>query len=149
MDKSREAVASTGLLVAAIRAKETSSDNPLFTDPFAAKLAGEFGRELLAKYLAESGEQSTAQIVIRTRFWDEALLRATGVAKQVVLLAAGMDARAYRLSWADGITTFEVDQPAVIAAKADHLTAISHAAIGCRSVSIWPRTGPPPCWQRV
>jgi methyltransferase (TIGR00027 family) len=121
MDKSREAVASTGLLVAAIRAKETASADPLFTDPFAAKLAGESGMVLLAKYTAESGEQSTAQIVIRTRFWDEALLRATGVATQVVILAAGMDARAYRLPWPDGITTFELDQPAVITAKADKL----------------------------
>ena len=61
------------------------------------------------------------QIVVRTRFFDEALLRAARVAKQVVILAAGMDARAYRLAWPDGTTVYELDQPAVIAAKADLL----------------------------
>ena len=121
MNNSREAVASTGLLVAAIRAMESTRDDRLFTDPFADKLAGDTGRRLLAAAIAEAGERSTVQIVVRTRFFDEALLRAARVAKQVVILAAGMDARAYRLDWPDGTTVYELDQPAVIAAKADLL----------------------------
>ena len=121
MDNSREAVASTGLLVAAIRAMETTRDDRLFTDPFADKLAGETGRQLLVAAVAATGERSTTQIVVRTRFFDEALLRAAGAAKQVVILAAGMDARAYRLAWPDGTTVYELDQQAVIAAKADLL----------------------------
>lgn len=119
MHRTREAVASTGILVAAIRAKESARDDALFTDPFADKLAGEGGRRMLEAAIANSGEQSTWQIVVRTRFWDEALLRA-GLT-QVVILAAGMDARAYRLPWPDHTTVYEVDQPAVIAAKAELL----------------------------
>ena len=101
MNDAREAVASTGLLVAAIRAMESTRGDRLFTDPFADKA----GRRrpaaaLLAAAIAEAGERATVQIVVRTRFWDEALLRATRGAKQVVILAAGMDARAYRLALA-------------------------------------------------
>ena len=133
MDNSREAVASTGLLVAAIRAMETTRDDRLFTDPFADKLAGDTGRQLLAAAVAATGERSTTQIVVRTRFFDEALLRAARAAKQVVILAAGMDARAYRLAWPDGTTVYELDQQAVIAAKADLL---SDDQPSCRRVPI-------------
>jgi O-methyltransferase involved in polyketide biosynthesis len=79
MSKAREAVARTGLLVAAIRAVESTRDDRLFDDPFADKLAGDTGRQLLEAAMAETGERSTVQIVVRTRFWDEALLgRSTG-----------------------------------------------------------------------
>lgn len=114
---SSEAVARTALIVAAIRARESAREHPLFDDAFAARLAGPDGRDLLAGMIAHAGEQSTVQIVVRTRFWDEALLRAAQSARQVVLLAAGMDARAFRLPWPPGTTVFEVDQPAVISAK--------------------------------
>lgn len=117
MHRTREAVAGTALLVAAIRARETQREDPLFIDPFADKLAGEAGRASLNAALEASGEQSTVQIVVRTRFWDEALLRATRTARQVVIIAAGMDARAYRLDWPDAVTVYELDQPAVIEAK--------------------------------
>ena len=89
-------MASTGLLVAAIRANESTREDRLFTDPYADRLAGETGRAILAAAIAEAGEQSTVQIVVRTRFLDDALLRAAEAAQQVVILAAGMDARAYR-----------------------------------------------------
>jgi methyltransferase (TIGR00027 family) len=142
MDRTREAVASTGLLVAAIRARESASDHPLFTDPYADKLAGDRGRALLNAAIAETGERSTLQIVVRTRFWDEALLRAVRVAEQVVILAAGMDARAYRLAWPDGTTVYELDQPAVIAAKADLLAddqpRCRRVAIGVDLADDWP-----------
>jgi len=145
MDRSREAVAGTGLLVAAIRAAESARDDALFTDPFADRLAGDTGRRLLAATVAATGERSTAQIVVRTRFWDEALLRATSTAhapKQVVLLAAGMDARAYRLPWPAGTTVFELDQQAVIAAKADLLgddrPRCRRVAIGIDLADDWP-----------
>jgi methyltransferase (TIGR00027 family) len=133
MDRSREAVASTALLVAAIRARESASADGLFTDPFADKLAGESGRALLNTALSISGERSTLQIVVRTRFWDEALLRAAQPAGQVVILAAGMDSRAYRLAWPDGTTVYELDQQTMIAAKADLL---ADDAPRCRRVAI-------------
>lgn len=111
------AVADTGLLVAAIRAAESRRADRLFEDPFAEKLAGESGRRMLEEALTTTGDKATLQIVVRTRFWDEALLRATRHIDQVVLLAAGMDARAYRLAWPVGTAVFELDQPEVIAAK--------------------------------
>ena len=138
MNNAREAVANTGLLVAAIRAMESTRDDRLFTDPFADRLAGDTGRRLLAAAMADSGEASTVQIVVRTRFWDEALLRAVRVAKQVVIVAAGMDARAYRLAWPDGTTVYELDQPAVIAAKAEIL---ADDPPQCRRRCRWGRPG--------
>ena len=140
--RSRKAVANTGLLVAAVRAKESAREDRLFTDPFADKLAGETGKELLAAAIAGSGEQSTAEIVVRTRFFDDALLRTAQMAKQVVVLAAGMDARAYRLNWPDGTTVYEVDQPDVIDVKAQLLEGdrpiCRRVAVGIDLADDWP-----------
>src|SRR3984885_11847571 len=121
MDNTKHAVAATGLLVAAMRAEESARDDALFHDPFAERLAGDDGRPLLAESGSETGQPS-APIVVRTRLFDEALLRAhaDGVS-QVVIVAAGMDARSYRLPWPDGTTVFEVDQPHVIAIKDERL----------------------------
>lgn len=142
MDKSREAVAGTGLLVAAIRAAESARDDALFTDPFAEKLAGETGRRMLAAAIEATGDRSTAQIVVRTRFWDEALLRAASAASQVVILAAGMDARAYRLQWPAGTTVYEVDQQEVMATKAELLAGdrprCRRVGIGIDLTENWP-----------
>ncbi len=135
-------MASTGLLVAAIRAAESLRADRLFTDPYADKLAGDTGRALLAAAIAKTGERSTVQIVVRTRFWDEALLRAVTAANQVVILAAGMDARAYRLAWPAGTNVYELDQPSVIAAKAgilaDDRPRCRRVAIGVDLADDWP-----------
>ncbi|CRZ16699.1 SAM-dependent methyltransferase [Mycolicibacterium neworleansense] len=128
-----QAVADTGTLVAAIRAEETRRPDRLFSDPFAEKLAGQHGRRLLAEAVAASGDKSTLQIVVRTRFWDEALLRAVPPVRQVVILAAGLDARAYRLPWPEDTTVFELDQPAVVTAKAETLAG---DAPRCRRVAV-------------
>jgi methyltransferase (TIGR00027 family) len=119
MERAGEAVANTGLLVAAIRALESTREDGLFTDPYAARLAGDTGRRLLSGAVAATGDRSTVQIVVRTRFFDDALLRNSR--PQVVIIAAGMDSRAYRLAWPAGTTVFELDQSAVIRAKADVL----------------------------
>jgi methyltransferase (TIGR00027 family) len=117
MPDNHHAVADTGLLVAAMRAAESERDDALFTDEYAAGLAGPTGRRLLEDYLAATGP-GPAIIEVRTRYWDEALQRAAALgARQFVVLAAGMDARAYRLAWPDDTVVFEVDQPAVITAK--------------------------------
>jgi methyltransferase (TIGR00027 family) len=143
MDNTRAAVAATGLLVAAMRAEESARDDRLFSDPFAERLAGENGRKLLADAVAATGEAS-AQIIIRTRFWDEALLaaQARGIS-QVVILAAGMDARSYRLPWEEGTTVYEVDQPAVIAAKAERLAGeqprCRRVPVGIDLADDWPK----------
>ena len=143
MDSARQAVAATGLLVAAMRAEESARDDRLFTDPFAERLAGEEGRRLLADAVAATGQPS-AQIVVRTRFWDDALLRANadGVS-QVVILAAGMDARAYRLPLRAGTTVYEVDQPQMIATKDQRLAGerprCRRVAVGMDLADDWPK----------
>lgn len=118
MDRDLTAVADTGLLVAAIRAHETTREDRLFADPFAERLAGDRGRELLAAAVASTGERSSVQIVVRTRFWDDALLQAALRLRQIVILAAGMDARAYRMPWPGGTVVYELDQPDVLSVKA-------------------------------
>ena len=144
MDNTKHAVAATGLLVAAMRAEESARDDALFHDPFAERLAGDDGRRLLAECSSETGQPS-APIVVRTRLFDETLLRvhAAGVA-QVVILAAGMDARAYRLPWRDGTTVYEIDQPRVITLKGERLAG-EHArcrrvAVGVDLADAWPKT---------
>ena len=143
MDNTRQAIAATGLLVAAMRAEESARDDALFSDPFAERLAGEEGRQLLAESSAET-EQPSAPIVVRTRLYDEALQRvhADGVA-QVVILAAGMDARSYRLPWHSGTTVYEIDQPQVIATKDERLAGeqprCRRIAVGVDLADDWPK----------
>jgi len=143
MDSTKQAVAATGLLVAAMRAEESARDDALFNDPFADRLAGEEGRRLLAESSAETGQPS-APIVVRTRLFDEALLRvqADGVA-QVVILAAGMDSRSYRLPWHDGAGVYEIDQPQVIAIKDERLAGerprCRRVAVGVDLAGDWPK----------
>jgi methyltransferase (TIGR00027 family) len=143
MDNTKQAIAATGLIVAAMRAKESERADGLFTDPFAERLAGVEGGRLLADFAGDD-EQSSAAIVVRTRCYDEALLRAQadGVA-QVVILAAGMDARSYRLPWHDGVTVYEVDQPQVIGTKDDRLAGeqprCRRVAVGVDLADDWPK----------
>jgi methyltransferase (TIGR00027 family) len=143
MDNTKQAIAATGLLVAAMRAEESARADALFTDPFAERLAGEEGTKLLAEAAADT-EQPSAPIVVRTRLFDEALRRVQddGVA-QVVILAAGMDARSYRLPWRDGTTVYEIDQPQVIAIKDERLAGehprCRRIAVGVDLSDDWPK----------
>jgi methyltransferase (TIGR00027 family) len=144
MDTPKHAVAATGLLVAAMRAEESLRDDALFDDPYAARLAGDDGRRLLAESTAATGQPS-APIVVRTRLYDEALLKAHADGlSQVVILAAGMDARSYRLPWRDGTTVFEVDQPQVIAIKDERLAGeqprCRRVAVGVDLAGDWPKS---------
>ncbi|MBW0013682.1 SAM-dependent methyltransferase [Mycobacterium sp.] len=143
MDSTRNALAATAFLAAAVRADESARDEPLITDPFAERLAGDEGRRLLADASAATG-QPPAEIVIRTRFFDEALRDAqAGGVSQVVIVAAGMDARAYRLTWPAGTTVYEVDQPAVIAAKDQRLAGerprCRRVTVGVDLADDWPK----------
>jgi methyltransferase (TIGR00027 family) len=135
-------VAITGLLVAAIRAEETQRPDALFRDPFADSLAGADGRAALARYRSAVGP-SIPIIEVRTRYFDEAIARAASTgARQFVILAAGMDARAHRLEWPPGSRVFELDQPAVMAAKdralAAHPLRCERIAIGTDLGGDWP-----------
>lgn len=118
-------VAITGLLVAAIRAEESRRSDRLFEDPFADALAGDAGRAILVKYRDSAPPPAVPVIEVRTYWYDQAVARALeGGIRQVVLLAAGMDSRAFRLDWPAGTRVFELDQASVI----DHKQAALRSA---------------------
>jgi len=127
------AVATTGLLVAAMRAEESIRPDRLFDDPFATLLAGERGKSALATYRTAAGV-SVPIIEVRTRFFDEGLGRAThDDIRQFAIVAAGMDARAHRLPWPPGTRVFELDQPEVLAHKA---TVLADAKPACERIAV-------------
>jgi methyltransferase (TIGR00027 family) len=121
-------VGRTALGAAMVRATESRRADRLFRDPFAAAFlaAAPTVRDHAARGavawvsgLSAAGAGFWAQVALRTRFFDDHLLDAAarGV-RQVVLLAAGLDCRAYRLAWPPGVRLFEVDLPDVLAFKA-------------------------------
>jgi methyltransferase (TIGR00027 family) len=111
-------VALTSLWVAAWRAAESDRPDALFHDPFARALAGAEGFEVLEAARAVAPIEAPT-IPVRTRFFDERIVRGG----QVALVAAGMDARAFRLAWPEGTRVFEVDQPEVLRLKRERLGA--------------------------
>jgi methyltransferase (TIGR00027 family) len=124
-------VALTALMVAAARAREHERSDRLFSDPYAAALVGEQGARLLAEVETASGDtHGNPYLSIRVRFFDDFLLEAvssTGI-RQVVLLAAGMDTRAFRLPWPAGTEVYELDRPDVLAGKDTILQSIGAVA---------------------
>ncbi len=101
---------------AAVRAAETARVDRLFADPWAEALAGPEGRAWIAGRTVEGIQP----IVLRTRYYDDWLASATTGAhdiRQVALLAAGLDTRAFRLGWPGGTNVFEIDRPALLAHK--------------------------------
>ena len=151
-------VGATATMVAAARAVASAEPNPIINDPFAAPLVRAVGLdfftrvvdgEVTASNAGENGERDlqleTDSIAVRTRFFDEFFLGAgrDGI-RQSVILAAGLDARPYRLSWPRGSVVYEVDQPKVIEFKSATMSALSAApAADRRTVSIdlredWP-----------
>jgi methyltransferase (TIGR00027 family) len=138
-DEAPRAVALTARWIAAARAHESARPDRLFDDPFAAALAGSSALGVTARGALRPGTSVVDDLIvqasrafgapllaIRTRFFDELLLHAVraGRVRQVVLLAAGLDARAYRLPWPLGTHLYELDQPAVLAAKAQTLAEL-------------------------
>jgi len=134
-------VPKTALGVARIRAGESDRPDRLFDDPFAAAFvaampdafAGDSSRSDDAKRV---GARIALHVVVRTRFYDDYLVAATadGI-RQVVLLAAGLDTRAFRLPWPAGTTVFEVDLPEMQAFKEDVL-AQTGASPSARRASV-------------
>ena len=129
-------VGATATMVAAARAVATKADNPLIDDRFAEPLVRAVGVDFLTRWAAgdlaatdvdeeDSNwklEHMPVAMAARTRFFDAFFLQATQAGiRQAVILASGLDARAYRLAWPAGMTVFEVDQPQVIAFKTETL----------------------------
>jgi methyltransferase (TIGR00027 family) len=132
---------STARWTAGVRALESERGERLFEDPWAAALAGEQGRTWVEQRTADK----VVPIVLRTRYFDDFLKRITheqGI-RQIVLLAAGLDTRAYRLEWSQQTRLFELDQPEVLRHKADVLGAAgaqarcTRQAIGVDLTTAW------------
>lgn len=118
-------VGSTALFVAAARALEAQRPEPLAVDEYAemfCRAVGSPWAELLDGTVGEhplrTGDFGTHFVTYqgaRTRFFDDYFRRAAAAGvHQVVLLAAGLDSRAYRLDWPAGTTVFELDRPQVL-----------------------------------
>lgn len=154
-------VGATATMVAAARALASGGTNPIINDPFAAPLVRavglDFFRRLVDGEVTEpegdgaaggGGKElalETDSMAVRTRFFDDFFLNAArdGI-RQSVILAAGLDARAYRLGWPPGSVVYEVDQPKVVEFKSATLASLGASpAADRRTVGIdlredWP-----------
>ena len=141
-------VGATATMVAAARAVATRTADPLITDPFAEPLVRAVGIDFFTRLasgeLDAAGSEDapvlgvqrmTDVMAVRTRYFDEFFARAASAGvRQAVILASGLDARAYRLSWPAGTTVFEIDQPQVIEFKTATLTDLGAAPLADRRV---------------
>lgn len=132
-------VGSTALFVAAARALEARKPAPLAVDPYAevfCRAAGGPWQELMDGGMPDhplrSGDFGTHFVTFqgaRTRYFDAYFAAAADAGvRQIVMLAAGLDSRAYRLGWPAGTTVFELDQPRVLEFKRQTLSGESPRA---------------------
>ncbi|GJN94996.1 putative S-adenosyl-L-methionine-dependent methyltransferase [Mycobacterium marinum] len=136
-------VGATAVMVALARAAETASEAPLIRDQFAEPLVStpELAavREQVAAWWAQTdddddpdftvdSQQMTDYLAVRTHFFHSYFIDAVAAGiRQVVILAAGLDSRAYRLDWPGGTTVYEIDLPKVLDYK-EHTLARHGAA---------------------
>jgi methyltransferase (TIGR00027 family) len=166
-------VGATATMVAAGRARATKDG--LIDDRFAEPLVRAVGVDFFTRWangeigaadVDEPGapwgmQRMTDLLAARTRYIDAFFAQtATAGIRQVVILAAGLDARGYRLPWAPGTTVFEIDQPEVIEFKTTTIEALgAEPTAEIRAVGIdlrhdWPSalrqagfdTGQPAAW---
>lgn len=165
-------VGATATAVAARRALASKGPNPLIDDPFAEPLVNAVGVDAFIRMMngdiepAEDDPAFTPQrlsegMAVRTRFFDNFLLDAAAAGvRQAVILASGLDTRAYRLPWPAGTAVYEIDQPRVIEFKTRTLAGLGAAptadrrAVGIDLREDWPAalrdsgldTGRPTAW---
>jgi methyltransferase (TIGR00027 family) len=152
-------VGATATMVAAGRARASRATNPVIEDQFAEPLVDAVGIDFFTRWAA--GELDAADVdipehpwgmqpmtdllAVRTRLIDRfvADAAATGI-RQAVILASGLDARGYRLSWPAQTTVFEIDQPQVIEFKTTTLAGLgAQPTVDLRAVPVdlrddWP-----------
>ena len=130
-------VGSTAVMVAAARAGETERDTPLIRDPYAKVLVAGAGTGVWEFMLDDAFVAKVAEAdpevatifehmgnyqAVRTHFFDDYFTKAAEAGiRQIVILASGLDSRAYRLDWPAGTVVYEIDQPKVLAYKAETL----------------------------
>jgi methyltransferase (TIGR00027 family) len=128
----RSSVGTTATMVAAARAVATRQPHPIINDPWAAPLVEAVGIESLSRMVQLGTPPADAELdsdlrlqpvidsfAVRTRFFDEFFTAATNSGiRQIVILAAGLDSRAYRLPWPHDTVIYEVDLPNVLSFKA-------------------------------
>jgi hypothetical protein len=155
-----QSVGVTALGVAAARAAETARADPLIEDRFARLFVQAAGPGMWTWYggavpqdLARAVPELPARmrmmidfIATRTRFIDQFFLDAADAGlRQVVILAAGLDARAWRLPWPAGTVVYELDQPRVLEFKAatlrDHEPACRRVGVAIDLRQDWPTPG--------
>ena len=152
-------VGATATMVAAARAIATKADEPLIDDPFAEPLVRAVGVDFLTRWAM--GEITGAEVDVdgagwglshmpaamaaRTRYFDRFFADAAEAGiRQAVILAAGLDARAYRLDWPSDMVVYEIDQPQVVEFKRATLAEFGAAPTAeLRAISIdlrddWP-----------
>jgi methyltransferase (TIGR00027 family) len=129
-------VGATATAVAARRAMASKGPDPLIDDPYAEPLVNAVGVDAFIKMMngeieltdddpAFTPRRLAEGMAVRTRFFDNFFsdAAAAGV-RQAVILAAGLDTRAYRLAWPPGTVVFEIDQPQVIEFKTRTLAGL-------------------------
>ena len=136
----------TATMVAAARAMATRDERRLIDDPYAEPLVRAVGIPFFTDLLdgnldtsafGDSGQQRAEAMVagmaMRTKFFDDYFSAAAGRGiRQAVILAAGLDSRAYRLSWPEGTVVYEVDQPDVIDFKTTTMVDLGAAPTATR-----------------
>jgi methyltransferase (TIGR00027 family) len=149
-------VGATATMVAASRALASQGPDALLDDPFADPLVRAVGLGPFIRLIdgevaldeddpALNGRTRAEQMTVRTRFFDNFFINATeGGIRQAVILASGLDTRAYRLPWPAGTVVYEIDQPQVIDFKTNTLANLgANPTAERRTVSIdlrddWP-----------
>src|SRR6201997_1240193 len=131
-------VGATATFVASGRAMATKDPRGLINDPFAEPLVRAVGLDFFTKMMDGELDISTIEnasperiqamidgMAVRTKYFDDYFINATetGV-RQAVILASGLDARAYRLPWPAGTVVYELDQPQVVEFKTTTLAGI-------------------------
>ncbi|HLY74532.1 MAG TPA: class I SAM-dependent methyltransferase [Planctomycetota bacterium] len=109
-------VSDTARWVAVYRALETARSDALFKDPYADRLAGERGRAIAQ--IAPKQMRNGWPLILRTKLMDDLIEQSIKEGCDLVLnLAAGFDARPYRLSLPASLSWVEADLPPMIEEK--------------------------------